>query len=269
MPGSVEDVEALRQVDGWPCSHAAVAVVYPDGAVATHGDVDRPLRWASVTKLATAVAALVAVEEGIVDARRARRPARVDAAPPARPRLGAAVRRRTRRSRRPGRGGSTRTRGIEVAAEHVARGGRDAVRRRTSRRVWGFPLAGSPAHGVRLPLDDAARASRASCWRRRGSRPRRSPRRSPCSSRASTASLPGFGRFDPNDWGLGPELRDGKQPALDGHAHLRRARSATSAAAAASSGSTPTPGSRLPRSPTSSSATGRSRPGRGSPTRCS
>ena len=24
--------------------------------------------------------------------------------------------------------------------------------------------------------------------------------------------LPGVGRFDPNDWGLGPELRDGKHP---------------------------------------------------------
>jgi CubicO group peptidase (beta-lactamase class C family) len=24
--------------------------------------------------------------------------------------------------------------------------------------------------------------------------------------------LPGFGRMTPNDWGLGPELRDGKHP---------------------------------------------------------
>ena len=43
--------------------------------------------------------------------------------------------------------------------------------------------------------------------------------------------LPGFGRQEPNDWGLGLELRDGKSPALDGRAQLAAARSATSAAA--------------------------------------
>ena len=51
-------MDALRQVDGWPCEHVAVAVA---GAVeAEHGDVDRIFKWASVTKLATAVAVLVA-----------------------------------------------------------------------------------------------------------------------------------------------------------------------------------------------------------------
>src|SRR3954447_2967090 len=58
-------VNALRQVDGWPCENVAVAVT---GRVeATHGDVTRRYPWASVTKLATAVAMLVAAEEGLVD----------------------------------------------------------------------------------------------------------------------------------------------------------------------------------------------------------
>ncbi len=58
-------MDALRQVDSWPCAHAAVAVT---GRIeAAYGDVDRPFAWASVTKLATAVAVLVAAEEGIVD----------------------------------------------------------------------------------------------------------------------------------------------------------------------------------------------------------
>ena len=57
--------------------------------------------------------------------------------------------------------------------------------------------------------------------------------------------LPGFGRQEPNDWGLGsscatPSRRTGPAPAT------RRARSATSAAAAPSSGSTRTRGSRSP-----------------------
>jgi CubicO group peptidase (beta-lactamase class C family) len=58
-------VKALRQVDGWPSGQVAVAVA---GAVeAQHGDVGRTFHWASVTKLATAVAVLVACEEGIVE----------------------------------------------------------------------------------------------------------------------------------------------------------------------------------------------------------
>src|SRR5205823_872220 len=57
-------VDALRQIDEWPCDHAAAIVT---GRVdATHGDAGR-FHWASVTKLATAVAMLVAAEEGIVD----------------------------------------------------------------------------------------------------------------------------------------------------------------------------------------------------------
>src|SRR5436309_1232249 len=56
---------ALRQLDDWPCENA-VAVVC--GRVeATHGDETLELPWASVSKLATAVAMLVAAEEGIVD----------------------------------------------------------------------------------------------------------------------------------------------------------------------------------------------------------
>src|SRR4051812_50214999 len=60
-------VEALRRIDDWPAPHAAAGVVRADGVVATRGDSDRVYRWASVTKLVTAVAVLVAVEEGILD----------------------------------------------------------------------------------------------------------------------------------------------------------------------------------------------------------
>src|SRR4051794_6595745 len=59
-------VEALRQIDDWGCAFAAAAVVSPDG-VATHGDGERVVRWASVTKLLTAYACLVAAEEGVLD----------------------------------------------------------------------------------------------------------------------------------------------------------------------------------------------------------
>src|SRR3954451_11143113 len=58
-------VEALRQVDGWPCERVAACVT---GAVeASRGDEEHSFAWASVTKLATTVALLVAAEEGLVD----------------------------------------------------------------------------------------------------------------------------------------------------------------------------------------------------------
>ncbi len=43
------------------------AVVGPDGIVATHGDGARSFPWASVTKLATALAVLSAVDDGAID----------------------------------------------------------------------------------------------------------------------------------------------------------------------------------------------------------
>ena len=59
--------EALQQIDGWPAPFAAAGVVRGGDRVATHGARDEVLRWASVTKLVTALAALVAAEEGVID----------------------------------------------------------------------------------------------------------------------------------------------------------------------------------------------------------
>src|SRR2546428_4523114 len=60
-------VDALRQIDDWGAGHASAGVVRAGDVVATHGPRDVVLRWASVTKLATALATLIAAEEGIVD----------------------------------------------------------------------------------------------------------------------------------------------------------------------------------------------------------
>src|SRR5918994_134889 len=61
------DVQALNEVDGWPAENVAVAVVTPAGVAAVRGDARRVFRWASVTKPVTALAALVAAEEGTLD----------------------------------------------------------------------------------------------------------------------------------------------------------------------------------------------------------
>ena len=57
---------ALAAVAAWPVTTAAAAVVGPNGILETHGDVEHVFALASVTKPLTALAALVAVEEGAV-----------------------------------------------------------------------------------------------------------------------------------------------------------------------------------------------------------
>lgn len=64
--GHAAVADALRAIDSWPVEHAAAAVVTPAGVLATHGAVTHRFALASVTKMVTAWAALVAVEEGVV-----------------------------------------------------------------------------------------------------------------------------------------------------------------------------------------------------------
>lgn len=60
-------MSALRLLNDWPVPTAAAAVVGTTGVLATHGDVDRVFRLASVTKPLVARAVQVAVEEGAVE----------------------------------------------------------------------------------------------------------------------------------------------------------------------------------------------------------
>src|ERR1051325_5919173 len=61
------DVEVLREVEEWPPETVAVGVLRDGSVVGSHGPSDKVFRWASVTKLVTALAVLVAAEEGVVD----------------------------------------------------------------------------------------------------------------------------------------------------------------------------------------------------------
>jgi CubicO group peptidase (beta-lactamase class C family) len=202
-------MEALRQVDTWPCGKAAAAVVYPDGSSAAYGVVDEPLRWASVTKLATAVAALVAVEDGTVSLED-------EAGPP-----GSTLQHLLAHASglpfegaepiaRPGTRRIYSNTGYELAAEHVSAAAGIPFAD-YFREVWGFELGGSAGHGVRAPLTTLLEVARELLR----------PHRIAAETLAEAVTpqfpglngvLPGVGRFDPNDWGLGPELRDGKSP---------------------------------------------------------
>jgi CubicO group peptidase (beta-lactamase class C family) len=213
-------VEALRQVDGWPSAHAAVAVA--GAREEARGDPDRVFEWASVTKLASAVAFLVAAEEGIVDLDE-------PAGPP-----GATVRHLLAHASglpfeqgppigRPGERRIYSNYGFEVLADLVAdRAGMPFAEYFAS--VWpGGPElrgpAGSGAYGGLGALLAVAHELL-------------EPRRLAPETLAEATSvqfpglvgvLPGFGRQEPNDWGLGLELRDGKSPHWTGSRNSPRA----------------------------------------------
>ncbi len=203
-------MEALRQLDGWPCAHAAALVT---GRVeASRGETDRVFPWASVSKLATAVAMLVAAEEGLVGLDEPAGPPGstfrhllahasglpFDEGPP----IG-----------RPGQRRVYSNFGFDVAAMLVARRAEMEFAEYFA-HVWagtGMTLAGSAGSGVSGTLHDL----------RELARELREPRRIAVETLAAARSvqfaglegvLPGFGRQSPNDWGLGLELRDGKAP---------------------------------------------------------
>src|SRR4029078_11242862 len=59
-------VDALARIEEWPVEHAAAGVVRR-AETWSHGLAEREFCWASVTKVFTAMAALVAAEEGVLD----------------------------------------------------------------------------------------------------------------------------------------------------------------------------------------------------------
>jgi CubicO group peptidase (beta-lactamase class C family) len=210
MPLVSRFVEALRQVEGWPCEHAAVAVT--GAADAAVGDATRRFPWASVTKLATAVAMLVAAEEGIVDLDE-------PAGPP-----GSTFRHLLAHASglpfdagapiaRPGTRRVYSNYGFELAAALVAE--RAEMRFEDYfGHVWRDTtavLTGSAGSGVEGTLADLLAVAHEL----------RDPTRIAAETLHEARSvqfpglvgvLPGFGRQEPNDWGLGVELRDAKSP---------------------------------------------------------
>jgi CubicO group peptidase (beta-lactamase class C family) len=193
-----------------------VAVAVVGAAEATHGDLDRRFEWASVTKLATAVAVLVACEEGIVDLDEPAGPPgstlrhllahasglHFDAATPA---AAPGVRRIYSNA------------GFEAAAALVADRA-DMSFAAYFESVWAFPLGGSPAHGVAAGLRELSVVARELL----------APHRIAPETLSDAATvqfpgldgvLPGFGRQEPCDWGLGLELRDAKSPHWTGSAN--------------------------------------------------
>ncbi len=210
-------VGALDLLDDWQAPDAAAGVLAFDGRrLAVRGDLSRPVRWASVTKLCTALAVLVAFEEGTLDLDET-------AGPP-----GSTVRHLLAHASgfafddervlaEPGRRRTYSNTGYRVlAATLAARAGMPFERYLAEAVLEPLhldrtTLDGSPAAGLVGPLDDLLRLAAELC--------RPTLVSGETLHMATTVAfpglggvLPGLGRYDPLDWGLGFELRDAKSP---------------------------------------------------------
>jgi CubicO group peptidase (beta-lactamase class C family) len=209
-------MQSLERIDGWEAAHAAAGVVAGGEVVARRGDEDHVFRWASVAKLLTASAVLVAVEEGIVDLDEAAGPE------------GSTVRHLLAHASglpfegdgpiaRPGERRIYSNPGYEALGRLVEERAEMPFAEYLSAAILAplgmarTELRGSPASEIFGPLPDLLRFARELL--------------APSFVATETfreattvvfpglaGVLPGFGRQDPMDWGLGFELRDAKEP---------------------------------------------------------
>jgi CubicO group peptidase (beta-lactamase class C family) len=218
-------LDALRQIEEWGAEHVAAGVVGPEGVRATHGDARHEFRWASVTKPATALATLVAAEEGVVDLDEA-------AGPP-----GSTVRHLLAHASglpfdgdtpiaEPGKRRIYSNTGFEQLAAHVEAAAempfadylREAVFRPLGMRAV---LRRSPAAGIDGSLDDALKLA-GELLRPTLVAPETLAEATSVHFPGLSGVIPGIGRFEPNDWGLGFELRDAKSPHWTGIRNSQR-----------------------------------------------
>jgi CubicO group peptidase (beta-lactamase class C family) len=208
-------LDALRLVEEWPAETVAVGLLRAGEVVGAEGPRDHLFRWASVTKLATALAALVAAEEGVVDLDEPAGPSGstvrhllahasglpFDAGPPI---------------AKPGQRRIYSNTGFEVLAETIEVAAEMPFAEYFSAAVleplgMKAELRGSPAAGVYGTLDDLLRLG-GELQRPRLVAPETLREASDVQFPRLVGVLPDIGRMDPNDWGLGFELRDGKEP---------------------------------------------------------
>lgn len=220
-------MDSVRLVEQWPVEHAAAAVVARDGTVlGSHGDAERTYALASVTKLLTAYAALIAVEEGAIGLD--------DAAGPD----GATVRHLLAHTAglafdqhkvvsTPGQRRLYSSTGFEQLAE--------AVEKRS-----GIPFPDYVRDGLLVPLGMESTTFEGSAGAGASSTLNdliafaadlQAPTllHSDTLEQATTVAfpglsgvLPGYGLQKPNDWGLGFEVRDGKSPHWTGSTNSPR-----------------------------------------------
>lgn len=209
-------MQSLDLVQEWSVNNVAGAVVTPDGVRATVGDTERVYALASVTKPLAAYAALIAVEEGAIELDQ-----------PAGPE-GSTVRHllahtsglafdALRVQAEPGTRRIYSSAGFEVLADLIGNETGIDFPEYLDQAVFeplgmtGSGLTGSAGHGAQSTVADLARFAAELL----------SPQLIARETVADAITvqfpglagvLPGYGSQRPNDWGLGFELRDDKQP---------------------------------------------------------
>ena len=218
-------MDALAQIGAWPVEHAAAGVVR--GAETwSHGPADRKFAWASVTKLFTAMAALVAAEEGVLDLDE-------PAGPP-----GATVRHLLghasglpfdgpRPISKPGERRIYSNTGIEVLGAFLAEKAEMPFADYLSAAVLeplglsGTALEGPPSSGLTGPLTDLLAFGRELMVPTLVA-PETLHQATTVTFPGLAGILPDFGRYEPLDWGLGFEIRDAKEPHWTGTSNSPR-----------------------------------------------
>jgi CubicO group peptidase (beta-lactamase class C family) len=209
-------VKALEHIDAWPVLTATAAVVAPDGVVAERGPSGLVLRWASVTKPFTAYALLIAAEEGVLDLDEPAGPA------------GSTVRHLLAHASglpfegsvpiaRPGERRIYSNTGFDLLGELLAARAEMAFAEYLQAAVLGplglggTELRGRPSEGLHGPLGDLAAFGR-ELLAPTLLAPETLAEATEVAFPGLVGVLPGLGRQEPNDWGLGFELKDAKRP---------------------------------------------------------
>jgi CubicO group peptidase (beta-lactamase class C family) len=190
-----------------------------------HGDTTREFRWASVTKPVTALACLVAAEEGSID---------LDG--PAGP-VGSTFRHLLAHASglplegaspiaRPGERRIYSEHGFAVLGGGVAAQAEMPFEEYLAEAVLrplglGARYEGRPGSGVHGSLDDLLAVGRELLAPTLVS-PETLAEATSVQFPGLIGVLPGFGRQEPNDWGVGFELRDRKEPHWTGTRNSRR-----------------------------------------------
>jgi CubicO group peptidase (beta-lactamase class C family) len=209
-------LDALRQVDEWPAENVAVAALARDGELGRRGDASHVFRWASVTKPVTALACLVAAEEGTIDLDE-------PAGPP-----GSTVRHLLAHASglpfegrtpiaEPGRRRIYSNTGFEELGrilesraempfgEYLRQAVLDPL------EMKGADLRGTAGAGLWGTLEDLVALGR-ELLAPTLIAPETLREATTVQFPALAGVIPDLGRYDPNDWGLGFELRDDKEP---------------------------------------------------------
>jgi CubicO group peptidase (beta-lactamase class C family) len=212
-------MDVLRQIDEWGAVFAAAGVVDRGTVVATHGDTARAVRLASVSKPITALAVLIAAEEGVVDLDE-------PAGPP-----GATVRHLLAHASGlpfegaepiapPGRRRIYSNEGFRVVGDHLSTRAEmpfpDYVRAAICAPLeLALDPTGHPGAGMHGSLADLLTLAR-ELRRPTLVAPETQAEMTSVQFPGLDGVLPEWGRYSPLDWGLGVELKGTKSPHWSG-----------------------------------------------------